>query len=499
MDATVGAFGSTEVILLYDATENNIVLNAQQLKDSLRVTMSSYPQWCGRLRLNNYDPASTSHLDRFGRFVITHGGDGEPGVEFVVAKTESILGELVPKAEDRARTRIWNATAFPGKELVPSTLLSQSNLDNPSAPSLIVQLTYFQCGGIALAVKLAHPLADAHCLSYFVRDWAAVTRALINGKLPPVLSPKFGPQGLDRMAAGDIDAKSPDPEVVRRARDLPCHRYDWWASAADCPFPTSSKEVPEVLRGRPHDESGEMMPWSTWDLSAPVEHFVIHFNGAELLEMQKASRAVEPRISKQDAVVAHIWKCVNRARDMFHDDEPVYLDYTLGLRNRTNPPLGDRFLGSPILLTAIKASGREACAEDSSAELAARVRRTVAEFTPDAVAAHFHDKAFDQYPQRLWQTFLGSRHLLTTSWIRTEVYSIDFGRGVPRYVEAVMPKMDGLFQIMEAKPLSRGQGEAQRLWSEDGVDCHLYLKRGVAERLVQDPLLRRFDREEGAR
>jgi hypothetical protein len=494
IDATVGGFGATEMILLYDASENGILWEVEQLKDSLRATLNSYPQWCGCLRLSDYDPASTSHLRRFGRFVLSYGGDDEPGVEFVVAQTATVLDRLVPTAEDRAKTKIWNATNFPGKELVPLTLLSQNDLDNPNAPSLIVQLTHFKCGGVALAVKMAHPLSDAHCLSYFMRDWAEVTRAIACEKQPPILSPHFDPQSLDRMSSGDVDASSADPSLVHRARGLPCHRYDWWASAADCPFPTTSKEVPEALRSQPHDEEGEMMPWSTWDLNAQVEHLVLHFSCAELQEMQNASKAIENRVSKQDAVVAHVWKCVNRARDMFEDDEPVYLDYTLGLRSRTSPPLGERFLGSPILLTAIKASGREAAAEDSGAELAARVRRTVAEFTPDAVAAHFHDKAYDQCPQRLWQTFLGQRHLLTTSWIRTGVYTIDFGRGAPRYIEAVMPKMDGLFQIMEAKPQEGHHAELQRPWRIDGVDCHLYLAQKTAESLAKDSFLRKFDR-----
>lgn len=492
MDATVGGFTPTEMILLYDASDEGIPADVQQLKTSLRTTLDSYPQWCGRLRLSDYDPTSTSHLDRFGRFVLTYGGEPEPGVEFLVARTAVKLDTLVPTAAERAQTKVWNATQFPGKELLPSTLLSQDDLDNPDAPSVIVQITHFGCGATAVAVKISHPLADAHCLSYFLRDWAAVTRALVSNQPPPALSPHFDPQQLDRLALGDIDTKAANPLIVHRARELPCHRYDWWASATDCPFPTRSKEVPEALRNQPHDAPGELLLWNTWDLAAPVEHLVLHFDGAEISGMQNESVTIESRVSKQDAVVAHVWKCVNRARHMFQDDEPVYLDYTLGLRSRTNPPLGERFIGSPILLTAIKASGREAAAEDSAAQLAARVRQTVAQFTPDAVAAHVHDKAYDQCPQRLWQTFLGSRHMLTTSWIHTQVYTIDFGYGIPRYVEAVMPKMDGLFQLMEAKPRTGPQETQSRSWSVNGVDCHLYLQSKTVQNLLRDSFLRKY-------
>jgi hypothetical protein len=56
-----------------------------------------------------------------------------------------------------------------------------------------------------------------------------------------------------------------------------------------------------------------------------------------------------------------------------------------------------------------------------------------------------------------------------------------------------MPKMDGLFQIMEAKPLAGQTADLQRSWSIDGVDCHLYLAKWTAESLVNDPFLRKFD------
>jgi hypothetical protein len=494
IDATVSSFAASEVILLYDAVSDESNANPPsvgQLQESLRITLGAYPQWCGRLRLSDYDSGSTDHLKRYGRCLLTYGGEDEPGVEFVVAKTGENLASLVPTAGERAKSKTWDATEFPGRELVPATALSSHDLTNPQAPSLIVQLTTFGCGGHAIALKMSHPLADAHCLSYFARDWAAVTRALIANEPTPALTPLFDPQRLDKAAAGDIDAASPDPAILARARSLPCHRFDWWISGDDCPYPTNSTKVPEALKSQPHDPPGTRLPWAEWNLAASIKHCVLHFSGAEISAMQAAARTIEPRVSKQDAIVAHVWNRVNQARGLVEDDEQVYLDYTLGLRGRTRPPLGERFVGSPIMLTAISGKGRQVAHPDGLSNVASMVRRTVELFTPEAVAAHLHDKCYDQSPTRIWQAFLGKRNLLATSWIHTKMYEVDVGFGAPRYVEAVMPKMDGLFQLMEAKPSSTAVGE-KRGWSDDGIDCQLHLETQTMENLLKDPLLRRF-------
>jgi Transferase family len=143
-----------------------------------------------------------------------------------------------------------------------------------------------------------------------------------------------------------------------------------------------------------------------------------------------------------------------------------------------------------LILAAISTRGRDAAAADS-APLASSIRSTVAKFTPENVAAHLHAKLYEQSPQRLWQTFLGKRHLLVTSWIHTRLYDVDFGSGRPRYVEAVMPKLDGLVQLMEAAPMEAPNPTEKRHWAADGVDVQLHLAKETMLRLLSDPLLRK--------
>ncbi len=103
---------------------------------------------------------------------------------------------------------------------------------DPEGPAMLIQVTTFACGGIAIGIRLAHPLSDAHTLALFARDWACIEHAVPN--------PIFNPQLLDAYAT----ASEVDEALVREARKLPCNRYDWWISGSDCPFPSQATVVP---------------------------------------------------------------------------------------------------------------------------------------------------------------------------------------------------------------------------------------------------------------
>lgn len=120
-------------------------------------------------------------------------------------------------------------------------------------------------------------------------------------------------------------------------------------------------------------------------------HYVLHFYATELESLWKAASNDSAPVSRQDALLAHVSSCIYRARQLREDDKVVYIDYTMGLRSRVSPPLPDSFVGSPLMIAAISAGGREAATTDS-AHLASNIRATVAKFTPGNAAAHLHAK-----------------------------------------------------------------------------------------------------------
>jgi hypothetical protein len=175
---------------------------------------------------------------------------------------------------------------------------------------------------------------------------------------------------------------------------------------------------------------------------------------------------------------------INRARGHIGSKDNVYLDITLGLRSRLSPPLASGFVGSPLLLTYVAKSGADASAGPIG-QIAGEIRSTLTQLTPESVSAYIHDAAHEVSPQRLWQAFLGSQHTLVTSWTQMKAYEVCFGSiadaspQLARYVRGVMPRNDGLVQVMDL-----GDG--------GDFDISLSLENNAMFKLLKDPQLRAF-------
>ncbi|KAI3396387.1 hypothetical protein diail_12195 [Diaporthe ilicicola] len=286
--------------------------------------------------------------------------------------------------------------------------------------------------------------------------------------------------------------------MVALARSLPMHRYDWWAT--DAPgYPAWATASSDATKPNDLDRTelspSTFPPWPTWDLSAPVDHVQIRFGADEVARMKQAARAAalpsdqhhpQPTLSRLDALLAHMWILINRARQHQDTQDEVYLDVTLGLRSRVSPPLPDIFAGSPILLGHVGRRGSDVCSAAGLGAAALSLRNMMSLFTPRAVSAYLHDAAHEVSPQRLWQGFLGSRHTLVTSWVRAGSYEVDFcGDGDSRsravYVQGKMPRMDGILQVMD---MGEDTGE---------FDVSLCLEREAMGGLLRDDALRMYE------
>ncbi|PYI02044.1 hypothetical protein BO78DRAFT_326101, partial [Aspergillus sclerotiicarbonarius CBS 121057] len=480
LDAAHLTTGTAATILLYDAVQPGSAcpLTSAALQGSLARALNGYAQWCGALHRQPGNP---------GRLMLTFGGPAAPGVALVVATADCPLAQLLPA--DRAP--VWDVSAFPEAALLPATPLSLTDLTNASLPNLAIQVTTFSDGGLAVALRIAHPLADAHCLAGFALHWAATLKtpadALVSHAMPP--QPIFDPQQLDRFATGD----------QRTATTLPLHHYDPWISSEGCPLPGRWTQIPPEFESLPLDPPGELIPWQQWDPTAAVAQTVLHFTPTELQALWTEIQAMgDEGLSYHDALLAHLWSCVTRARRPSHPSPPegdpdavVYLTYALGLRNRMNPPLPSQFLGSPTVSAAIAwPAGR--VWEASLPDLARHIRATVAQFTPDRIAAYLHVKLHQQCPHRYWPAFMGRGHLMATSWVGTRLYDVDLGMGRPRFVKAVLPRLDGMLHLMEGAPCSPVDSNQSTHWTRHGVDVMLHLEAAAMDRLLRDPLLWRF-------
>ena len=505
LDATTAKFALSSAIWLLERPTISLASAdlANHLRTALSTTLNAYPQWCGHLKAilsiddNNLPPETTSfptHAKRYGRVYVHYGTSTDPGVEFVEATSMTTVDSLY-NANSTKRRPIWNrrraeenlAQFVPSTNVVLALEPNEKDTNGLQKPIMAVQFTEIACGGVVLAAKIAHPLADIAALTRFVQDWASVSRAMLNEAPLPVLSPVFQPLLLDASAAGDINADHADPTIMKDALSLPLHRYDWWAPPAKPPSPFHP-DLP--LAGKP-------LPWVEWDTKASVDQYTVHFSRKQIDHLwqsaiQESSHiSLSSKISKHDALLAHVWSCVVRARGLLEDQGPVHCDLVLGTRPAFK--LDNSFIGSPTMMLNIEMAASHVASGRELGRIAHRIRETLSIVNDSQrLGAHLHSIAYEKSPQRIWQAFLGQRHILVTTWARAGIYDIDFGLGSRiRYADGVVPCVDGCILIVDGPPLTEpipSSDTAARGWSDNGVEITLPLRCEDMERLLQDPL-----------
>lgn len=522
LDATTSEFALTSAIWVFDRPKNKHVSNqdafdlADHLCCSLAIALDAFPHWAGQVRAiqttDGHGPPEAAHFPaharRFGRLYARFGGQDSPGVDVITATSSATAEDLHPSRR-MVNQPTWKGQSTGLYHFVSPTKIANSFQHEEKGegglrqPVMAIQITDLSCGGFVLAIKITHPLADIIALVSFVKHWAKISQKSLLNRTEDILVesslPVFDPARLDAAAAGNIDSGSPDAAILADITKLPLHRYDWWQSIADCPWPM---RIPEPFEGNEPIVAGKRMPFADWDVGAPVSHFIIHYTKAQvalLSDVANNSNTGTQRLSQHDALLGHVWSCIARARNLAQDDGPIHCDLVIGVRPALQ--LGADFIGSPTLMMNIELPGSEVAGnEDADSTMshlglvASRVRETISQMAqPANIAKHLHSVAYESTPQRIWQAFLGRRHILVTTWARSGVYDVDFGFGSTiRYVDGIVPDMDGTVVIKESPPVSDSASAgaaAASSWTDNGVDVSVRLRSEDMERLLADELL----------
>lgn len=180
----------------------------------------------------------------------------------MVARSPIAISSAVPEHSERIK-RAWDTEEFASNELFPSSKLAFWNgTEFEGLTGLLVQLTVFACGGLAIGVKLAHVLADAQSMISFVRNWASINQSVTNNTPNPALSPLFDPSLLDYSATGKIDAEKRNPSILATAQSVPRTRYDYWAPTAKAPsWAQKAMETPSDIDVKTIEPAGTPPPW----------------------------------------------------------------------------------------------------------------------------------------------------------------------------------------------------------------------------------------------
>ena len=498
VDQTLSGGPLAGCVWLWDATTTDGALDVQQLTASLRHTLAHYPFFCGQLEPRPFDPRG-DHTQRLGCLQLRWGLPSDPGVELVIARSPVSLATVAPNFAERSErgSGVWVNNTWPKAELFSTTQLASTGTEHEGRPCTSVQLTTFACGGLGMSARWPHTLCDMTTMMTFMRNWAAVHRAVIAGNdaasaLAADCLPRFEPALVDQCAAGDVTQRQKplDAELLKQAAALPKCHWDWWATSEDgCPPPMRHlTRIPPQFTAQQAEPFGEPATWlQQWEWSQTAHTCLIDFSRQELdgmlLEARTAqSMAGGARLSINDVVLAHVCSEVCKARGMQDDGEPVHLTLALNLRPRLTPPLPITYVGSPITDCLLTHTGREWCSL-SLPQLASSIRSAVSLFTPSAVSALLYEMGSELTPHRRLMFCVG-RHLCSGSWEREGVYELDFtgmGEGARLAQYGPGPDMEGVIHTMKPK---KADG--------DGLSVLVAQKMEVLQRMVGSETLRRF-------
>ncbi|KAF8407283.1 hypothetical protein HHK36_006410 [Tetracentron sinense] len=261
--------------------------DAGMLKEALSKALVPFYPVAGRLKRG-----------KDGRIEIDCNGEG---VLFVEAETVSLVhdfGDFAPTLQLR--------------QLIPAVDYSG---DISSYPLLVLQVTYFKCGGVSLGVGMQHSVADGASGLHFINTWSDIARGL-DLSIPPI---------IDRSL---IRARDPLSPVFDHIEFHPPPSMKTRIKSQSGPEQTSqaifkiTREQLRNLKAKPKEEDGNTVNYSTYETLA-----------------------------------GHVWRCACKARGLADDQETMMNIATDG-RSRFRPALPAGYLGNVIFMaSAIATSG----------------------------------------------------------------------------------------------------------------------------------------------
>ncbi|KAL4581228.1 hypothetical protein LXL04_017438 [Taraxacum kok-saghyz] len=153
-------------------TRNQLTSHDQtlDLKNSLSQTLTKYYPFAGR-----FEKVAPSFVDC-----------NDNGAEFLEASIDSTLSDFLQNSNHEDLDQF-----FPFGLVYCKSKNLEIGISDEVIP-LAVQVNYFECGGVAVAVSMSHKIADASSVVHFMNDWAKITRfSFDNQKQESLVDPKF--------------------------------------------------------------------------------------------------------------------------------------------------------------------------------------------------------------------------------------------------------------------------------------------------------------------
>lgn len=424
---------------------------------SLQLMIDRQPHRGGRL---GFILIADHPLNLHGRLRVVYGSVDDPGVDVTIMKQDSALQS----------TRTPYGIVMDPKGTRTRHLYSSVKMapQNPEGPCMAIQVNQF-LDGFAVAVQISHSMADATTLVKFMQHWGSLYRN------ESTIFPGYDPQMIQTLLADN-------PVSLRRPGEgMSMHRYDYYQSKMNAPaWADKQCEPPVGLDLRCLEPSGEAIPWHEWQLERPVSSVLLQFSPARLAKLCAAPRG---KASHHDVLLAYIWTMIQVSRGLTSGQ--VFLDCSIGLRSRLGLP--DDASGSPMLITYTGLDSSLLTLENLQ-QTASLIRKSIHQVTKDRVLEYLSTLETQSSLQRYWDAFLGGRHVLATSWIGTDAYSVVFDEA-PLWVRALMSPCDGLIQLMDSPPSFTPSATSEdtptaRKWYDQGCEVSVFLDSETMKQFI---------------
>ncbi|EXB54093.1 Hydroxycinnamoyl-Coenzyme A shikimate/quinate hydroxycinnamoyltransferase [Morus notabilis] len=315
----------------------------------------------------------------------------EEGVLFVEAESGSTIddfGDFAPSPDL--------------KKLVPAVDYSGGL---SSYPLMVVQITYFKCGGVSLGSAMEHHTVDGTSAMHLMNSWSQIARGL------DITIPPF----LDRSL---LDPRNPPQPKFNHIE------YQ----------PTNSNKIISLQN---HSTITSIFKLTKDQLST-----------MKSLANKNGQGGVH--YSTFEVLAGHTWKCVCKARDVPRDEETrLYFPVNGRPSTRFQPQLPLGFFGNAIFAgTAIALAGDLQTKPLSYA--VSLIHETLVKMNNDYLrsAIDHIELQPDISPIRLGARLYQSPNFGITSWSRMGTHDADFGWGRPCYMGIAAISFEGKSYIV---------------------------------------------------
>ncbi|KAL9250965.1 Shikimate O-hydroxycinnamoyltransferase-like protein [Drosera capensis] len=336
------------------------------LKESLgRALVPFYPM-AGRLR-----------RDEDGRIEIDCNGEG---VLFVEAEADcgvEVFGDFAPTAELR--------------RLIPKVDYGNGI---SSYPLLVLQVTYFECGGASLGVGMQHHVADGASGLHFVNTWSDMARGL-DLTLPPYIDRKL------------LSARNPpEPKF---------HHIEY--------------QPPPTLKTSSQSKKSQIVQDET-----TVSMFHITRDQINAVKAKSTENGRTAKYSSYEMLAGHVWRCVCKARGL-RDDQETKLYIATDGRSRLQPPLPPGYFGNVIFTTTPIAEAGQLVSKQTW-YAASRIHEALVRMDNEYLksALDYLELQPDLTALVRGAHTFRNPNLGITSWTRLPIHDADFGWGRPIFM-----------------------------------------------------------------